>query len=248
MVSFCCWYLAVTLFFVLGHCQNDLSVEGTTRKLHRCHICARLYWFYVSRVKASHLTPSVCWLQALFIFLFIKPNWPCSCMSTFSCQSQKSPYLCHKYREQSLLSFLNCVILHSVSCFYCFFFMSLLLEFVFASLPQLERGVAKVLGGDPKRTNFLYTNGKCVIIRNIDVIFPFLLLTVFKLVFWSFIFPQVSWVYIVRSCCCQLTDGRGKHLLMLSLQVPCDRQISLLVHFKSIPWFFMYHHLLTELV
>lgn len=63
------------------------------------------------------------------------------------------------------------------------FFMSLLLEFVFASLPQLERGVAKVLGGDPKHTNFLYTNGKCVIIRNIDVIFPFLLLIVFKLVF-----------------------------------------------------------------
>lgn len=41
-------------------------------------------------------------------------------------------------------------------------------KFVFASLPQLERGVAKVLGGDPKRTNFLYTNRKCVIIRNID--------------------------------------------------------------------------------
>lgn len=60
--------------------------------------------------------------------------------------------------------------------------MSLILEFVFASLPQLERGVAKVLGGDPKCTNFLYTNRKCVIIRNIDVNFPFLLLTVFKLV------------------------------------------------------------------
>lgn len=40
---------------------------------------------------------------------------------------------------------------------------------MFASLPQMERGVAKVLGGDPKGNNFLYTNGKSVIIRNIDV-------------------------------------------------------------------------------
>ncbi|XP_049894438.1 WD repeat-containing protein 1 [Epinephelus moara] len=39
---------------------------------------------------------------------------------------------------------------------------------VFASLPQMERGVAKVIGGDPKGNNFLYTNGKCVIIRNIN--------------------------------------------------------------------------------
>nr|XP_019942440.1 PREDICTED: WD repeat-containing protein 1 [Paralichthys olivaceus] len=39
---------------------------------------------------------------------------------------------------------------------------------VFASLPQMERGVAKVIGGDPKGKNFLYTNGKCVIIRNIE--------------------------------------------------------------------------------
>ncbi|KAG8453506.1 hypothetical protein GDO86_000219 [Hymenochirus boettgeri] len=39
---------------------------------------------------------------------------------------------------------------------------------VFASLPQMERGVAKVLGGDPKGNNFLYTNGKCVIIRNVE--------------------------------------------------------------------------------
>uniref|UniRef100_A0A672Z997 WD repeat domain 1 n=1 Tax=Sphaeramia orbicularis TaxID=375764 RepID=A0A672Z997_9TELE len=42
------------------------------------------------------------------------------------------------------------------------------IEHVFASLPQMERGVAKVLGGDPKGNNFLYTNGKCVIIRNIE--------------------------------------------------------------------------------
>lgn len=39
---------------------------------------------------------------------------------------------------------------------------------VFASLPQVERGTAKVLGGDPKGVNFLYTNNKSVIIRNID--------------------------------------------------------------------------------
>lgn len=42
-------------------------------------------------------------------------------------------------------------------------------ESVFASLPQMERGVAKVIGGDPKCNNFLYTNGKSVIIRNIEV-------------------------------------------------------------------------------
>lgn len=41
-------------------------------------------------------------------------------------------------------------------------------EKVFASLPQVERGVSKILGGDPKGDNFLYTNGKCVILRNID--------------------------------------------------------------------------------
>ncbi|XP_076844085.1 WD repeat-containing protein 1 [Brachyhypopomus gauderio] len=46
--------------------------------------------------------------------------------------------------------------------------MSHELKHVFASLPQMERGVAKVLGGDPKGNNFLYTNGKSVIIRNID--------------------------------------------------------------------------------
>lgn len=42
-------------------------------------------------------------------------------------------------------------------------------EKVFASLPQVERGVSKILGGDPKGDHFLYTNGKCVILRNIDV-------------------------------------------------------------------------------
>lgn len=34
----------------------------------------------------------------------------------------------------------------------------------------MERGASKVIGGDPKGNNFLYTNGKCVIIRNIEVI------------------------------------------------------------------------------
>ncbi|XP_026081526.1 WD repeat-containing protein 1-like isoform X1 [Carassius auratus] len=46
--------------------------------------------------------------------------------------------------------------------------MSYVLKSVFASLPHMERGVAKVLGGDPKGNNFLYTNGKSVIIRNIE--------------------------------------------------------------------------------
>ncbi|XP_077459914.1 WD repeat-containing protein 1 [Stigmatopora argus] len=45
--------------------------------------------------------------------------------------------------------------------------MSYELRHVFASLPQMERGVTKVISGDPKGNNFLYTNGKCVIIRNI---------------------------------------------------------------------------------
>jgi WD repeat-containing protein 1 (actin-interacting protein 1) len=32
-----------------------------------------------------------------------------------------------------------------------------------------ERGVAKVIGGDPKGANFTYTNGKTVIVRDIAV-------------------------------------------------------------------------------
>ncbi|KTG05546.1 hypothetical protein cypCar_00030428 [Cyprinus carpio] len=51
--------------------------------------------------------------------------------------------------------------------------MSYELKSVFASLPHMERGVAKVLGGDPKGNNFLYTNGKSVIIRNIEKFFVF---------------------------------------------------------------------------
>ncbi|XP_068171887.1 WD repeat-containing protein 1 [Antennarius striatus] len=46
--------------------------------------------------------------------------------------------------------------------------MSMTQKSVFACLPQTERGVAKVIGGDPKGKNFLYTNGKCVIIRDIE--------------------------------------------------------------------------------
>ncbi len=51
--------------------------------------------------------------------------------------------------------------------------MCTFLEHVFASLPQMQRGNAKVIGGDPKGNNFLYTNGKCVVIRNIDVSYHF---------------------------------------------------------------------------
>uniref|UniRef100_UPI00358DF9B6 WD repeat-containing protein 1 n=1 Tax=Myxine glutinosa TaxID=7769 RepID=UPI00358DF9B6 len=42
------------------------------------------------------------------------------------------------------------------------------LRSVLASLPQVERGVAKILAGDPKGINFLYTNGKSVVIRDIQ--------------------------------------------------------------------------------
>uniref|UniRef100_A0AAQ4QDI1 WD repeat domain 1 n=1 Tax=Gasterosteus aculeatus aculeatus TaxID=481459 RepID=A0AAQ4QDI1_GASAC len=43
------------------------------------------------------------------------------------------------------------------------------LPYQFRDLSQkMERGVAKVIGGDPKGNNFVYTNGKCVIIRNIQ--------------------------------------------------------------------------------
>lgn len=61
--------------------------------------------------------------------------------------------------------------------------VSLFVESVFASLPQMERGVSKVIGGDPKGNNFLYTNGKSVIIRNIEVIFHPLLLNYYYYIF-----------------------------------------------------------------
>uniref|UniRef100_UPI00358EE6EB WD repeat-containing protein 1-like n=1 Tax=Myxine glutinosa TaxID=7769 RepID=UPI00358EE6EB len=46
--------------------------------------------------------------------------------------------------------------------------MDFKLRSVFSCLPKVERGVAKVLGGDPKGNNFLYTNGRSVIIRNVQ--------------------------------------------------------------------------------
>lgn len=55
----------------------------------------------------------------------------------------------------------------------------LLSESIFAGLPQMTRGTSKVIGGDPKGNNFLYTNGKCVIIRNIDVIIVFVFFNLF---------------------------------------------------------------------
>uniref|UniRef100_A0A8C4WWK8 Uncharacterized protein n=1 Tax=Eptatretus burgeri TaxID=7764 RepID=A0A8C4WWK8_EPTBU len=42
------------------------------------------------------------------------------------------------------------------------------LRSVFCCLPKMERGVVKVLGGDPKGNNFLYTNERSVIIRNVQ--------------------------------------------------------------------------------
>lgn len=51
------------------------------------------------------------------------------------------------------------------------FFVSVHLEYIFATLPRTQRGQPLVLGGDPKGKNFLYTNGNSVIIRNIDVSF-----------------------------------------------------------------------------
>jgi len=49
--------------------------------------------------------------------------------------------------------------------------MFVLVEGTFATLPRTARGVAIVLGGDPKGKNFLYTNGNSVIIRDIAVQF-----------------------------------------------------------------------------
>ncbi|KAJ6659379.1 hypothetical protein lerEdw1_019111 [Lerista edwardsae] len=66
---------------------------------------------------------------------------------------------------------------------------------VFASLPQVERGVSKIIGGDPKGNNFLYTNGKCVIIRNIDVILPSLILS--HVLSCSSLDPLPSWMPLV---------------------------------------------------
>ena len=42
-------------------------------------------------------------------------------------------------------------------------------ESVFATLPHTQRATAVVLNGDPKGKNFLYCNGKTVVIRDINV-------------------------------------------------------------------------------
>ena len=42
-------------------------------------------------------------------------------------------------------------------------------ESVFGCVGSVERGVAKVLGGDPKGATFTYTNGNTVVIRDIAV-------------------------------------------------------------------------------
>ncbi|CAH4027423.1 unnamed protein product [Pieris brassicae] len=41
-------------------------------------------------------------------------------------------------------------------------------KYTLAALPRTQRGTPLVLGGDPKGTNFLYSNGNSVIIRNIE--------------------------------------------------------------------------------
>jgi hypothetical protein len=54
----------------------------------------------------------------------------------------------------------------------CNYFYPHLLHFteaVFASLPRVKRGSPTVLKGDPKGKNFLYTNGKSIFIRDIQV-------------------------------------------------------------------------------
>ncbi len=42
-------------------------------------------------------------------------------------------------------------------------------ENIYATLPHTERARAMVLNGDPKGRNFLYCNGKHVIMRDINV-------------------------------------------------------------------------------
>ena len=43
------------------------------------------------------------------------------------------------------------------------------IEYTFAPLPQTNRGQSIKLGTDPKGKNFVYTNGKSVFIRDIEV-------------------------------------------------------------------------------
>jgi hypothetical protein len=44
----------------------------------------------------------------------------------------------------------------------------LILEYNFAPQPQTERGRSIQLGADPKCKNFLYTNGRSIIIRSLE--------------------------------------------------------------------------------
>ena len=46
-----------------------------------------------------------------------------------------------------------------------------IIEYLFACAPQTTRGHSVKLGADPKGKNFLYTNGRTVIIRDIEVNF-----------------------------------------------------------------------------
>lgn len=43
------------------------------------------------------------------------------------------------------------------------------IEYTLAPLPQTNRGEGIKLGKDPKGKNFVYTNGKSVFIRDIEV-------------------------------------------------------------------------------
>jgi len=62
------------------------------------------------------------------------------------------------------------------------YFVSVIIEGTFATLPRTTRGVAIVLGGDAKGKNFLYTNGNSVIIRDIavSIICLFVMMLVFS--------------------------------------------------------------------
>lgn len=62
----------------------------------------------------------------------------------------------------------------------------------------MERGVSKVIGGDPKGNNFLYTNGKCVIIRNIDVIILKIILKFLQHGFANSLYPPFTFIVLVQ--------------------------------------------------
>jgi hypothetical protein len=51
--------------------------------------------------------------------------------------------------------------------------LSLALASIFACAPSVTRGQSVHLDADPKGENILYTNGKSVFIRNIEVIAMF---------------------------------------------------------------------------